>query len=122
MGAQLLQVHLVAQRRAKSCQRFGRVILLPVETAINQVLDAPAQRMEERGNGECRDDNYERLSSLRGEPPDQAFQPDDQFILLLPHCLQTSLNLLHVPPQMIRHKLFNQPVHRLLTIPDMPAR
>ncbi|HEX9131107.1 MAG TPA: hypothetical protein VF844_02320 [Ktedonobacteraceae bacterium] len=52
LAPQLLQIHPVAQRRAKSVQRFGRVILLAIEAAINQVLDAPAQWLKERGNGE----------------------------------------------------------------------
>src|SRR5215469_4150215 len=42
-------------------------------------------------------------------------------LLFLPHRLQTPLNLLQVPPQMIRYKLLNNPLQRLLPIPDMLA-
>src|SRR6266478_7897218 len=38
-------------------------------------LNAAAQGLEECGNGQCRDDDHQRLRALPAEKPGQAFQP-----------------------------------------------
>jgi hypothetical protein len=46
LRSQFAQINLIAQCRAESGQQLFRIILLPVEAAINDGLNALAQRLE----------------------------------------------------------------------------
>src|SRR5436305_12493139 len=48
--AQLVQIHLIAQYRAKMSKRLRRIILPAIEAAINSTLDAPAKVLKKRRN------------------------------------------------------------------------
>ncbi len=58
--AQLVQVHLLAQVRAKGCDSLGRIIPVAIETPVNALLNAMAQRLEEGINDQGRADQDER--------------------------------------------------------------
>ena len=45
---QLLQIRLGAEGRAEGHERARRVVLATVEAVVDEVLDAPAQRLGER--------------------------------------------------------------------------
>src|SRR5215469_7998900 len=70
--AQLVEIDLIAQCRAESCQRLGSVILTTVEAAVDAGLETMAQGLEESSNYQCRDnDDDGRLRELSYE---QAYQ------------------------------------------------
>jgi hypothetical protein len=69
--AQLLQVHLMAQRGAKGCQGTCCIIFAAVEAAIYSCLDTLAQGVEEGKDSEG-GDNDSNLGGLIKEPPARA--------------------------------------------------
>src|SRR2546421_8245528 len=76
--AQLVQINFTAQGSAKGSQRLLRVILMSIETAINEVLNSVAQGLNESSYCQCRDHNNHRLRSLPREQPDEALQSEDE--------------------------------------------
>src|SRR6266404_5252270 len=59
--AQLVQVHLLAQRRAEGCYDLGRIVLATVEAAVNNALDVTAQRLEQGIDDQRGNDQRHRL-------------------------------------------------------------
>ena len=77
--AQALQVHLMAQRGVESIQGSGCVIFAAIEAAVNQCLEAPAQRLEESCDGEGRGHNHNGvLPNLVRKQAGQWSQTDHQ--------------------------------------------
>ena len=75
---QLIQVHLMAQRGTESSKCAGRIILAPVEAAVNAPLDAPPHRLEQGGYGQGRaDDGPLVLQRLPDEPTQEELQQRD---------------------------------------------
>src|SRR5918998_1064589 len=71
---QLCQVRLLAQPGREVFERPPGIVLLAIETPVYSRLDAPPQRVEERGDGEGRCD-YSKLVALpeaRRQEPLQA--------------------------------------------------
>src|SRR4030067_437619 len=61
LARQLVQIPLVARRRAKRGEHLLCIVLTAIEPPVNRVLHAAAQRIEQRGDGEGRkDDGYIR--------------------------------------------------------------
>ena len=54
VGAQQVELDLLAQPRAERLQRALRVVAAPVEAPVDEPLDAAAQRQEQRGHDERR--------------------------------------------------------------------
>ncbi len=52
LGMEGVQVDLVPQPHREPLQGTGRVIAAPVEAPVDKVLDAAAQRLEQRGHQE----------------------------------------------------------------------
>ena len=59
--AHLLQIKRLSQRGAEGSQRLFRIILAAIEAPINDMLEALAERLEERGNRQRRDDEHQRI-------------------------------------------------------------
>ncbi len=77
MFPQLVQVDFIAQCCTKSCQRSSRIILAPIEAAVDQCLDAPPQRVKQGSNGQRGDDNG-HIIRVADEPTQESLRPDDQ--------------------------------------------
>ena len=77
--AQLLQVHFLAQGGTEGSHHLRCIILAPVETAINDLLDAPAQRLEQPVDRQRGDDDghvavmADDTTQKRGEANHQAY-------------------------------------------------
>jgi hypothetical protein len=54
LGVQRVERHLVAQARGERLERALRVVLAPVEAAVDRPLDAGTRGAEQRGAGSCR--------------------------------------------------------------------
>lgn len=78
LPAQLIEVHLISECSAESGQRLLGVMLFPVEAPVDDLLNAVAQRVEEGGNRQRREDNTHWLSVLASEEPNQALQSDGE--------------------------------------------
>src|SRR5216683_6379482 len=59
--AQLVQVHLLAQRCTESCYDLGCIILPSVEAPVDDPLDATAQWLEQGVDGQRGNDQHHRL-------------------------------------------------------------
>src|SRR6266699_3032315 len=79
MLAQLVEIDLITQCRAESCESLGSVIFAAVEAAVDERLDAPSQGLKEGSNGERRSNNDDgRLCFLPGEQTYKRLQTDHQ--------------------------------------------
>src|SRR6266699_2920206 len=65
--AQLVYVPFTAQCRAERFHSLGSIILAAIEAAVDDLLRAPSQRMEEGRNHQCRNDRHRRRLWLAGE-------------------------------------------------------
>src|SRR6266581_5314031 len=74
---QLAQVYLIAQGCAERFHNLDRIILTAVETAVNDRLDAMAQRLEQGSNREGRDHDGD-IVVLADDPPQQVLQGKDK--------------------------------------------
>jgi hypothetical protein len=64
---QCCQVHFIAQSGAERFQRAGSIVLAAVEAAINDSLDAMAQRLGEGHDHQRRGDNHQGILLLLAE-------------------------------------------------------
>src|SRR5215212_9992995 len=73
--AQRLEVRLLPQLGAESGQGLRRIVLVAVEAAIDEALDAPPQRVEQGRYGQRGSDDGD-LRSLPGEGAEDVLQGD----------------------------------------------
>src|SRR5260221_6412454 len=79
MLAQLIEIDLITQCRAESCESLGSVIFAAVEAAVDEHLDAPAQRVEESCHHQCGGgDGQGPLGQNRGLASPQGLQGEGQ--------------------------------------------
>jgi len=71
--AQLVQVHLLAQRLTEACHDQGCVILAAIKPSIHQLLHALAQGLEQSGDEQGGDDKNHRIA--RSEKAGQQVLP-----------------------------------------------
>src|SRR6266566_3955880 len=69
------QSHFVAQCGTQSGERTDRIVLATVEAAVNTLLNATAQWLEESSNGKSGGHNRQVVSS--GETAQEKLQADD---------------------------------------------
>ena len=64
--AQRVEVHLTALPGAKRIQCLGGIVFVAIEAAVDNLLQAAAQRLEKRGDQQCRRDDEDggRLTAL----------------------------------------------------------
>ncbi len=75
--AQLAQIDLIAQGGTESGHYLGRIVLVPVEAAINDGLKTMAQESKESGDGQS--GNHERNGiGLVEQPTQQGLQAEYQ--------------------------------------------
>ncbi len=74
--AQLAQVHLIAQGGTKGLQRLSRIVLAAVEAAVNELLDASAQRLEQ-GSNRQRGGDDSHVIRLADDATQQGLQRED---------------------------------------------
>src|SRR6266566_8139475 len=75
MLTQLTQVHFIAQCGPISCHYTGCIVLAAVKAAVNALLNAAAQWLEEGSNGKSGSHNRQVVSS--GETAQEKLQADD---------------------------------------------
>jgi hypothetical protein len=77
MLTQLAQVQFIAECRSERFQRFGTVILAPVEATVDDRLDAMAQGLEECCNDEGRDHDSDSVILVE-HPLEQRLQSKNE--------------------------------------------
>ncbi len=76
--AQLIQVHLTAQRGTESCCDPGCVILATIEVPVDDFLETMAQRLEECRNHQLGADDDQGLGQTAGHGAYQGLQGQDE--------------------------------------------
>jgi hypothetical protein len=69
LAVESVQVHLVPQPGREPIHGPDRVIATAVETAVDQVLDPAAQRLEQGGRGQGGGGHGQAARPARGETP-----------------------------------------------------
>ncbi len=69
------EIDVVPQARREVLERFGRVVFVAVETAIDRALDPAAERLKQRRDRQCRHDQRQR-GALRRECTGDLLQQD----------------------------------------------
>ena len=79
MLAQSIHVYLGAQRGTKGCHDLSRIIFATIEAAVNDVLKASSQRLEERRDHQRGGDDGKRLlGEAAGHGTHQSLQGEDE--------------------------------------------